>query len=107
MGSLRRDYSGVVGLIRISVVSLVWVHSGALKGRRIHSGLRGYTSANLGVIRFIRGPVDLLPRLAVVAFILVRVGSFRRSEVSSGSFGFAWIHSGAPSGRRAHSRSRG
>ena len=31
------------------------------------------------------------------------VGSYVRAQVSLGSFGFAWIHSCAPKGRRVHS----
>ena len=38
-------------------------------------------------------------RLVVVEFIRVRVGSFGRDYLSSGSFGFACVHLGAPRGR--------
>ena len=59
---------------------------GEPKGRRIHSGSRGITQAHLGV----------------VGFIHVRLESLRLANVSSGSFGFAWVHSGAPSARWVH-----
>ena len=34
-------------------------------------------------------------RLRVAGFIWVRVGMFRRSYPSPGSFWFVWVHSGA------------
>ena len=79
-GLFRRAY-GWSGLF-----ALVWVHSCAIRGRRVHSGWRGIT----------------LSHLVIVGFICDRVGSLWRAEWSSGSLGFAWVHSGAPSGRRVH-----
>ena len=47
-----------------------------------------------------------MARLLVVGYILVHVGTLRRALTSSGSLGFAWVHSGAPNDRPIHSGSR-
>ena len=75
----------VVGFIRVRVV-----HSGAPRGRGVHSGSRGFTWV----------------RLPFVGFICVRVGSLRRAYDSSGSFRFPWVHSGAFRIRDVHLCSR-
>ena len=53
-------------------------------------GSCGFAGAGLGVVRFIQ----------------FRVGSLVRTSWSWGSFGFAWVHWGAPSGRRVNWGSR-
>ena len=63
-----------------------WVHSGATRSGREPLGSRGFTRALLGV----------------VGVILVRVGSLGFTMVSSVSFVFAWVHSGARRGCRVH-----
>ena len=63
-----------------------WVHSYAPGGRRVDSCSRGFTLARLGIVRFIR----------------VRFGLFRRTQGSSGSVGFSWVHSCARRGPRVH-----
>ena len=55
-------------------------------GRRVHSGLRGFTQALLSVVWFIR----------------FRVGLLGHTMESSDSFGFSWIHSCVPRGLRVH-----
>ena len=61
------------------------------RGRRDYSSWRGFIRARLGVVPFIR----------------VRVCFLGRAYDTSGSFEFAWVHSGAPSGGRVHSGLRG
>ena len=57
------------------------VHSGETKGGRVHSGSRGFTMAHLRVFGFILGSHVFTPgRLAVVGFILVRVGSLGHAD---------------------------
>ena len=46
-------------------------------------------------------------RLVVAGFIRVRLGTFVYAKGSRASFGFAWAHSCASSGRRFHSGSLG
>ena len=46
-------------------------------------------------------------RLEVAGFIRVRVDSLARVYWASGSFGIAWVHLGAHTGRRVHSGSHG
>ena len=58
----------------------MWGNSGAPRELQVYSSSRRFTPA----------------RLAVVWLIRVRVGSLRRAEWLSGSFGFACVHSGAP-----------
>ena len=57
------------------------------RGRRIHSGYRGFTWVRLGVVGFIRVPV----------------GSLGCVMGASDSLRFAWDNLGAPRGRRIHS----
>ena len=64
---------------------------GGARGRRVHSDSRRFTRVGVGV----------------VILILVRVGSLLRALVSLGSFRFAWVHLGAPGGRRIIPGSRG
>ena len=84
----------------LRIHSGAWVHWGgpkrcrvnsgfwcARRGRRVHSCSRRITPAQLGVVWF-------------------REDSLERSYGSSGLFGFALVHSGAPSGRRVHTGSR-
>ena len=61
-------------------------------GRQVHPCSRVFTRARRAVVGFI-GITGA--RLGVVGFIRVRVGSFRHSYWSSGSFGNEWVHSGA------------
>ena len=60
-------------------------------GHYIHLCLRGFNNVLLGII----------------GLILVRVGSLGCDNVSSGSFGFAWVHLGATRDGRVNSCSRG
>ena len=76
--SVSRGFTAVhlgIGFIRVRVGSLgyayisssgslglPWVHSSALRGRRVHSGLRGFTRAHVVVVGFIRVLVDSLRR---------------------------------------------
>ena len=68
-----------------------WIYSVGPSFLRVHSGSRGFTQAQISVVRLIR----------------VRVSSFGHTYGSSGSFGIAWVHSGVLRGRRVHSGSRG
>ena len=91
----------IVGFIRVRV-------AGAPRGRQVHSRSLEFTLAHLGGVGFSRirlgqsrasmGSSE--ERLRVVRFIRVRVGLHGRALWSSGSFGFARAHSGAPRGRR-------
>ena len=63
----------------------------ATRSPSVHSGLLGFTRT--------------LQR--VVWNVQVRVGSLGRASGSWGSLGFAWVHTGKPSGRRVNSGSRG
>ena len=54
-----------------------WIQSAAIRDRRVHSCSRWFTMVSAGVIR-------------------VCVGSVGRTQMSSGSIGFAWVHSRAP-----------
>ena len=116
--------------VRVCVFSLVrsfrmsgsfafaWVHYGAPSCGRVHSGLRGFTLAPLGLVGFILVRVGFLagPKVhflsggftqvllsvvgffkiarvhsgvqGVAEFILVRVGSLSRALGSTGLFGF-------------------
>ena len=65
-----------------------WVHLCTPKCRRGHSGSRGFTRDSVGVYG-------------------VLVGSLRRTDVYSGSFGVKWIYAGVPTDRSVHSDSRG
>ena len=92
----RRVQWGSRGITRarLSVVGLIWVRLGSLgraSGRQVHSGSRGFTRAQLEVVMFIR----------------VFVGSLGRTYVSSGSIGFAKVHSCPRRGRRVLSGSHG
>ena len=75
-------HSGVPSCVRVysgatsSLSGFAWVHSGA---PRCSFGSRGFTSAR-------------------IVFIRVQLGSLWRAEVSSVSFGIAWVHSITPSG---------
>ena len=70
-----------------------WVHSAVIGDGRafIRVRPRWFTTAREGVVVFPRLCVDLLGR----------------TQLSSGYFGFAWVHSSAHRGRRVHSPSRG
>ena len=59
-------------------IGFVWVHSKAPSGRRLPSGLRGFTP----------------PRLVVIGVVGVGVCSLGRASGSLGSFGFEWVHLG-------------
>ena len=73
--------------------TFAWVNAGAPKGRRVHSGSRGFTSAGLGAVRFIRVLRGSLMRtyessssrgftrvrLGIAGFVQVRMGSLRRA----------------------------
>ena len=88
----------VAGLISVR-------HLGWPRARRVHSGSRGFTRVRLGVA------VDKLIHqgslgLWVDGFFRFRVGVLMRAEGSSGSLGFAWVHSGAQRCRRVRSCSR-
>ena len=100
------------------------MHSGLLlftqeraHDRRVHCGSLGFTHARLGMAGFIGVRVGslssiiccrvhsssrlfTLAHLGVVEFIRVREGSLGRAKWLSGSFLFAWIHSGTYIGRR-------
>ena len=71
--------------------TFAWVNAGAPKGRRVPSGSRGFTSAGLGAVRFIR----------------VLRGSLKRTYESSSSIAFTWVHSSATRDRRVCSGSHG
>ena len=92
----RRFFPGSRGFIRVYLCTygsfgLGWVHSGATKDLLVHSGWREFTPAHL----------------AVVGFVLVRLGSLWREYGSSGSFVFARVYSGAQRGHWVHSCTRG
>ena len=112
---LTRAHPVVVGLIRDPVSSLrralvwsgsfgiVWVQSGRPKSRRVLSDSRGFTVDGPRCLRFHSGLRGLTrERLVVVRFIWVREGSRGCTWGSFGSFGFVWVHSQAPSGRRVY-----
>ena len=80
------------------------VHSGGPSCCYVHSSSLGFTRAQLEVVGFIL--VRIASRLAVVGFFRVREGSLR-PVMWSGSFMFAWVNLGAPSGRRVDSGSLG
>ena len=107
-----------------------WVGSGAPKCGLVHSGSHEFTRAGLEIVGIIRvhicvalerrrvhsgSRVFIQAHLEIVVFIRVCVGSLWRTQWSSGSFGFAWVHSGAhrgihssaPKGRRVHWGSHG
>ena len=46
----------------IGSLGFAWVYSGASRGRRVHSGSRGFTRAGIGVTELIRFRVDSLGR---------------------------------------------
>ena len=128
----RRVYSDSRGLTNGSLGSFgfAWIRSGVLRCR-FHSGSLGFTQCALGSpgsFRFAWGhsgaPRDgwvhsgapichsgllgfTLARLVVARFIRFRSGSLWHAYWSPGSFGFTWVHTGARSGRRVHSRSPG
>ena len=100
-----------------------WVQSGAHRGRRVHlgsrgrridTGLCGFTIARKGgawLIRLRLGSLGghrfhssslgfTLARLVVEGSIVVSVGSLRRAKGSPVSFVFDWVPSGVPRGRR-------
>ena len=66
--------------------------------RRVHSDSLGLTTrSDIGCRVHSRERRFILMRLGMVWFILGRVRSLGRT---SGSLGFAWVHSDTPSGRR-------
>ena len=67
---------------------LAFGHTAAPCGHRVHSDLRKFTRARIGVVGFIRVRVE-------------------RALGSLVSFGFAWVHSGVPRCLRVHSGSLG
>ena len=66
-----------------------WVHLGAPSGGLNNSVSRGISRAHLGVFGLNR----------------VHFGSFARTQGSSGSVRFSWVHSCARRGRRLHNSS--
>ena len=91
MGSLGRAYGSSGSLV------IAWVHFGAPRGRKDHSGSNWFTWDGLGFTR---------ARIVVAGYFRVRVGSRVRAKGSPGSLGFAWVHSGAHRCRGVHSGSR-
>ena len=65
----------------------MWYNSSAPRDRRVHWTLGWFTTEGLGV----------------VGFIPVCVGSLGCTQLASGSFRFAWVHSSTTWGRRLHS----
>ena len=83
-----RVHSGSRGFARLypsMIRDISWVHSGAPSGIMVHSGSRGFTLARLGL----------------VGFCCDRVVSLVRAKGSSGSFGFTCVHSDANIGRKS------
>ena len=64
------------------LLGLAWDHSGEPLTRIVHSSSRWFTQALISIVGFIR----------------VGVGSRGYTWGSSGSFGFAWVHSDSPWG---------
>ena len=61
----------------------------------------------IGVAELIRFRVGSLGRVGFAVFNRVHLGSFERAKRSQVSFGFAYVHSVVPSGRRVYSEYRG
>ena len=64
----------------------MWVHTGAPRGRLVHSGCHGFPRACLAVAAFIQVCLAYAV-LKVGGFTLVRHGSHERDYMSSGSYG--------------------
>ena len=75
--------------------------------RCVHSGLRGFTWARLGFVGFNRFRVGSIGRALCLRVHSAGVGSLGRAHGPSASLVFVLVHSGANSGRRLHSSSRG
>ena len=73
---------GIVGFVQDRMRSL-----GQTSGRRVHSGLRGFTQAQLMVIWFIHVPVGCRIHLSSRGFTVVRLGVVWLIRVRVGSLG--------------------
>ena len=89
-------------------LGFAWDRSGARRCCQVHSRMRGFSRACLGVLGFNRRSRGFSrARLGIVGFIRFRIVSFGRSLLSSGLLGLAWVLSGAPRGCRVDSGLRG